>query len=204
MTDKIEQRRNPIPPERLAEAGVWVARLHSGEPDTAAIAGVKRWLKAHPINARALELCTEIWEESANLRRITPFAAQLAASPKKHRLLPSAAAAAVLALIAGALLECSDDAVALAVRLDLDVSGLMLVAKDEATHLILQRQFARREIVKRYDAILDGVLDPSRGESGTIESSSRSVSVTASVPAAGKLGGSERLFEGRNDSSSLT
>jgi tRNA pseudouridine32 synthase / 23S rRNA pseudouridine746 synthase len=54
-------------------------------------------------------------------------------------------------------------------RLDLDVSGLMLVAKDEATHLILQRQFARREIVKRYDAILDGVLDPSRGESGTIE-----------------------------------
>jgi tRNA pseudouridine32 synthase / 23S rRNA pseudouridine746 synthase len=54
-------------------------------------------------------------------------------------------------------------------RLDLDVSGLMLVAKDEATHLILQRQFARREIVKRYVAILDGVLDPSRGESGTIE-----------------------------------
>lgn len=51
-------------------------------------------------------------------------------------------------------------------RLDLDVSGLMLVAKDEATHVILQRQFARREIVKRYDAVLDGVL---AGESGTIE-----------------------------------
>jgi tRNA pseudouridine32 synthase/23S rRNA pseudouridine746 synthase len=58
-------------------------------------------------------------------------------------------------------------------RLDLDVSGLMLVAKDEATHGILQRQFARREIVKRYDAILDGALDPSRGESGTIELSLR-------------------------------
>ncbi|MEO8840481.1 MAG: RluA family pseudouridine synthase [Kofleriaceae bacterium] len=54
-------------------------------------------------------------------------------------------------------------------RLDLDVSGLMLVAKDAATHLILQRQFARREIVKRYDAVLDGVLDPSRGDAGTIE-----------------------------------
>ena len=65
-----------------------------------------------------------------------------------------------------------DDSASLALtvhRLDLDVSGLMLVAKDEATHLILQRQFARREIVKRYDAVLDGVLDPSRGEFGTIE-----------------------------------
>ncbi|HEX7702302.1 MAG TPA: RluA family pseudouridine synthase [Kofleriaceae bacterium] len=51
-------------------------------------------------------------------------------------------------------------------RLDLDVSGLMLVAKDEATHVILQRQFARREIVKHYDAVLDGILD---GESGTID-----------------------------------
>jgi tRNA pseudouridine32 synthase/23S rRNA pseudouridine746 synthase len=40
-------------------------------------------------------------------------------------------------------------------RLDLDVSGLMLVAKDEATHMILQKQFARREIQKTYVAILE-------------------------------------------------
>jgi tRNA pseudouridine32 synthase/23S rRNA pseudouridine746 synthase len=51
-------------------------------------------------------------------------------------------------------------------RLDLDVSGLMLVAKDEATHAILQRQFARREIDKRYLAIVDGEV---RGDAGTIE-----------------------------------
>lgn len=144
MSDKIEQRRNPIPPERLAEAGVWVARLHSGEPDKAAIAGVKRWLKAHPINARALELCTEIWEESANLRRITPFAAQLAASPKKHRLLPLAAAAAVLALIAGALLW-------LVPRPDLatEVGEQRLVTLNDGTHVFLNT--ATRLTVK-YDA----------------------------------------------------
>jgi transmembrane sensor len=144
MSDKIETRRNPIPPERLAEAGVWVARLHSGEPDKAAIAGVKRWLKAHPINARALELCTEIWEESANLRRITPFAAQLAASPKKHRLLPLAAAAAVLALIAGALLW-------LVPRPDLatEVGEQRLVTLNDGTHVFLNT--ATRLTVK-YDA----------------------------------------------------
>jgi len=41
-------------------------------------------------------------------------------------------------------------------RLDLDTSGLMLVAKDAATHAALQRDFARRAIDKRYVAILDG------------------------------------------------
>ena len=144
MSEKIEPRRNPIPPERLAEAGVWVARLHSGEPDKAAIAGVKRWLKAHPINARALELCTEIWEESANLRRITPFAAQLAASPKKHRLLPLAAAAAVLAMVAGALLWFVP-------RPDLatEVGEQRLVTLNDGTHVFLNT--ATRLTVK-YDA----------------------------------------------------
>jgi tRNA pseudouridine32 synthase/23S rRNA pseudouridine746 synthase len=41
-------------------------------------------------------------------------------------------------------------------RLDLDTSGLMLVARDPATYDALQRQFARREIEKRYVAWLDG------------------------------------------------
>jgi tRNA pseudouridine32 synthase/23S rRNA pseudouridine746 synthase len=51
-------------------------------------------------------------------------------------------------------------------RLDLDTSGLMLAAKDAATHTALQRQFCRREIDKRYVAWLDG---PVAGERGTIE-----------------------------------
>ena len=54
-------------------------------------------------------------------------------------------------------------------RLDLDVSGLMLVAKDEATHAILQKMFARREIHKRYVAILEAAPAPALGDAGTIE-----------------------------------
>jgi tRNA pseudouridine32 synthase/23S rRNA pseudouridine746 synthase len=43
-------------------------------------------------------------------------------------------------------------------RLDLDTSGLLIAAKDAATHAALQRAFAHREIDKRYAAWLDGVV----------------------------------------------
>ncbi|MDQ3367591.1 MAG: RluA family pseudouridine synthase, partial [Myxococcota bacterium] len=51
-------------------------------------------------------------------------------------------------------------------RLDLDTSGLLLVAKHEEDHVALQRAFARREIDKRYVAWLDG--SPA-AESGVVE-----------------------------------
>ncbi|HEY1812353.1 MAG TPA: RluA family pseudouridine synthase [Kofleriaceae bacterium] len=56
-------------------------------------------------------------------------------------------------------------------RLDLDTSGLLLVAKDAATHAALQRAFAIRAIDKRYVAILDGAPTAEAGaaEAGTIE-----------------------------------
>jgi tRNA pseudouridine32 synthase/23S rRNA pseudouridine746 synthase len=51
-------------------------------------------------------------------------------------------------------------------RLDLDTSGVLLVAKDLETYAALQRQFAERAIDKRYIAWLDGEV---RGDSGVIE-----------------------------------
>jgi tRNA pseudouridine32 synthase/23S rRNA pseudouridine746 synthase len=41
-------------------------------------------------------------------------------------------------------------------RLDLDTSGLVVAAKDRATHAALQRLFASRRIDKRYDAVIEG------------------------------------------------
>ena len=52
-------------------------------------------------------------------------------------------------------------------RLDMDTSGLMLVAKTIDVYRILQRQFADRSVKKRYTAILDGI--PSVSPSGTVE-----------------------------------
>jgi tRNA pseudouridine32 synthase/23S rRNA pseudouridine746 synthase len=51
-------------------------------------------------------------------------------------------------------------------RLDLDTSGLLVIAKDPATHAALQRAFACHEVDKRYVAWLDGTV---AGDRGTIE-----------------------------------
>lgn len=50
-------------------------------------------------------------------------------------------------------------------RLDLDTSGLLLFAKDAATHAALQRQFEARAVHKRYVAVLEGAV---REEAGSI------------------------------------
>lgn len=51
-------------------------------------------------------------------------------------------------------------------RLDVDTSGLLLLAKDRDTLAALHRQFEHREVDKRYIAWLDGEV---AGDAGTIE-----------------------------------
>ena len=48
-------------------------------------------------------------------------------------------------------------------RLDLDTSGLLIAARDHATHAAIQAQFARREVSKRYVAWLDGDIAADAG-----------------------------------------
>ena len=48
-------------------------------------------------------------------------------------------------------------------RLDMDTSGLLVLAKSEAVYVALQHQFASREVKKRYEAILDGRPATSEG-----------------------------------------
>ena len=47
-------------------------------------------------------------------------------------------------------------------RLDKGTSGLMVVAKHDAAHLELSRQFHEREVDKEYTALIWGVLSPGR------------------------------------------
>jgi transmembrane sensor len=142
MTERIPQRNDAIPPERLAEAAVWVARLNSGETDRPAMAGVKQWLKAHAMNERALELCTEIWEESANLRRVTPFATQTPAPRRRYPLI--AMAAAVVLSVMGMLLWISPKA-----QVSTEVGEQRLVTLKDGTHVFLN---TATRIVVNYDA----------------------------------------------------
>lgn len=48
-------------------------------------------------------------------------------------------------------------------RLDMDTSGLMVVARTAAAHRHLSRQFHERLTRKRYVALLDGILKSDRG-----------------------------------------
>ncbi|WP_421877548.1 pseudouridine synthase [Marinoscillum sp.] len=49
-------------------------------------------------------------------------------------------------------------------RLDMSTSGLLLVAKTKNVHQQLQAQFLKRSVTKRYEAVLDGLLDKDSGE----------------------------------------
>lgn len=48
-------------------------------------------------------------------------------------------------------------------RLDMDTSGILLIAKTEEVFKALQRQFASRRVKKRYVALLDGLLPSDSG-----------------------------------------
>nr|HID14280.1 RluA family pseudouridine synthase [Anaerolineae bacterium] len=48
-------------------------------------------------------------------------------------------------------------------RLDKDTSGLILVAKDEATRAALQWQFKHRQVIKTYLALVEGQVQPREG-----------------------------------------
>lgn len=49
-------------------------------------------------------------------------------------------------------------------RLDKDTSGCLVVAKNDAAHLALTKQFAGRDVVKIYEAILCGLVPRDSGE----------------------------------------
>lgn len=49
-------------------------------------------------------------------------------------------------------------------RLDKDTSGLIVIAKDAATHTALADQMRERAMVKRYLALVEGAVDPAQGE----------------------------------------
>ena len=51
-------------------------------------------------------------------------------------------------------------------RLDKDTSGLMLIGKDEKTCDLLSSMISRKEVVRKYLAIVDGVINE---DSGTID-----------------------------------
>ena len=49
-------------------------------------------------------------------------------------------------------------------RLDMDTSGLIILARNKQTHRLLSDLFQSRKIKKKYIAVVDGWIEPSKGE----------------------------------------
>jgi transmembrane sensor len=90
-----------VSPERLAEASVWIARLHGDARSRAVEEGLRRWLQENPDNVRAFELATEVWEDAENLRRVVPFRPLVQQRRSPWRPLLAAAACAMLLVLVG-------------------------------------------------------------------------------------------------------
>ncbi len=97
------KRHDPVqealmPADRLAEAGVWVARLHGDQRNAQTEAGFRQWLSAHPLNGQAFELAPDVWEDAPELRRVVPFAYKAPVRSRRKVLIPAMLATAVAAM----------------------------------------------------------------------------------------------------------
>jgi transmembrane sensor len=105
MSSPQTTKNNPVAPERLAEAGVWISRLHGGNRTRADEIGLKRWLREDPENARAFEVATEVWDDAENLRRFVPLKPKFLQRPRSSAApIFGAVAMASVLLIVGAVL----------------------------------------------------------------------------------------------------
>lgn len=105
MSSPQTTNNNPVAPERLAEAGVWISRLHGGNRTRADENGLKRWLREDPENARAFEIATEVWNDAENLRRFVPLKPKVLQRARSSMApIFSAVAMASVLLVIGAVL----------------------------------------------------------------------------------------------------
>ncbi len=98
MTLEHQSTRQEVPPELLAEAGVWVAQLHGPNRTPAMESGFRRWLNLSPAHKRGFELATEVWEDSKNLARVVPWEQTPRRTGGARRVAALAAAAMIAAV----------------------------------------------------------------------------------------------------------
>lgn len=153
-----------MPPERLAEAGVWIARLHGGTRGRAMENGLRRWLQADRENARAFELATEVWEDAENLRRFVSLRPAREASRSSWTGLVAVAAVGMVMLVAGVVLFQQRGVITTAVgeqrrlvledgtRVFLNTDTSVVVKYDEQTRRVeLRRGEALFKVAKQAD-----------------------------------------------------
>jgi transmembrane sensor len=153
-----------VRPELLAEAGVWIARLHGDDRSRATDEGFRRWLRASAENARAFELVTDVWEDSINLRRVVELRSPVAQARRRPVVLAAAAVAAV-ATIAASLFAPRNEGVATEVgeQRQLTLEDGTRVFLNTATRIVVRYDDeARRIELKKGEALFSVAREPGR------------------------------------------
>ncbi len=152
-----------IPANRLAEAGVWVARLHGDERGPQTEAGFRQWLSAHPLNGQAFELATEVWEDAQELRRVVPFAYEAPAKARRRVLIPALLAAAVAAVAVVAHWWPRDIQTGVGEQRLLTLEDGSRIYLNTATRVAVRYSRDRRDIeLKTGEALFDVARDTAR------------------------------------------
>lgn len=136
----IQDATERVPPELLAEASVWIARLHGDNRSREMEAGFRRWLAGNAAHARAFELATEAWEDSIHLRRLLHLKRPEQSAPRRVWL-AAAAAIAVLAIGVAFLLWRTEGVVT-------GIGEQRFLTLDDGTRVYLN---TATHIVVRYD-----------------------------------------------------
>jgi transmembrane sensor len=147
-----------IPDDLIAEASVWIARLH-GPDRKEAERGLRRWLERGPDHARAFGLVAETWEDTENLQRVMRWKPS---RPKARAARFAAAAAAMVVLGVGAAFYWAQAGISTGIgeqrqisledgtRVSLNTASRIVVSYDEHERLVeLKEGEALFEVAKQ-------------------------------------------------------
>ena len=156
--------RTTIPDERLAEAGVWIARLHGDGRGPEVRNGLRQWLSEDPLNARAYELVTDVWDDAEQLRRVVPLAAA-ARSRQAPRFFyfGTAVAALIATVVVGVTLYMRGDIVATGIGEQRQVTltdGTRIFLNTATRVVVNYADEARRVDVTKGEALFDVAKRP--------------------------------------------
>ncbi|HEY3851062.1 MAG TPA: FecR domain-containing protein [Steroidobacteraceae bacterium] len=171
MTDVTEpEEPTQLPPEIIAEAGVWVARL-GGPNAELSKKGVRRWLSESDAHRRAFDLATEVWEEAGALRGCAAAHLTRSKPPKRsgRKSFSSSAAAcvaatAVAALVAGVFtFGGADFATGVGEQREVSLEDGSRVLMNTSTRLkVLYDKYQRRVDLEKGEARFDVTKNPNR------------------------------------------